>query len=122
MQDPYVGFARVAQLLDTTPQIACDVHSSAVVEDGAVIGKNVSLGPNVYVQKGSVIGDNVQLGANVVVGPNAKIGAGTRLYPNVSVYHDCVIGEKCLIQSGTVIGGDGFGYAKDWTSCNWKQS
>ena len=113
MQDPYVGFARVAQLLDTTPQIACDVHPSAVVEDGAVIGKNVSLGPNVYVQKGSVIGDNVQLGANVVVGPNAKIGAGTRLYPNVSVYHDCVIGEKCLIQSGTVIGGDGFGYANE---------
>ncbi|MGN0902770.1 MAG: UDP-3-O-(3-hydroxymyristoyl)glucosamine N-acyltransferase [Succinivibrio sp.] len=113
MKDPYVGFARVAQLLDTTPAVATNIHPSAVVEDGAVLGNNVALGPNVFVQRGAKIGDNVQLGANVVVGPNAVIGEGTKLYPNVSVYHDCVIGSRCLIQSGTVIGGDGFGYANE---------
>ena len=113
MADPYVGFARVAQLLDTTPAIACGIAKTAVVEAGAVIGRNVSIGPNAYVASGAVIGDDVQLGANVVVGPNAKIGSGTKLYPNVSVYHDCLIGEHCLIQSGAVIGGDGFGYANE---------
>ena len=113
MTDPYVGFAKVAQLLDTTPEICAAIHPTAIVEEGAVLGKNVSLAPHAYVQKGAVIGDNVQLGANVVVGPNAKIGSYTKLYPNVSVYHDCVIGEHCLIQSGTVIGGDGFGYANE---------
>lgn len=113
MTDPYVGFAKVAQLLDTTPEICSAIHPTAIVEEGAVLGKNVSLAPHAYVQKGAVIGDNVQLGANVVVGPNAKIGSYTKLYPNVSVYHDCVIGEHCLIQSGTVIGGDGFGYANE---------
>ena len=113
LKDPYLGFARVAQLLDTTPPVAVGVAPTAYVEEGAVIGKNVALGPNVYIQKGAVIGDNVQLGANVVVGQNAKIGNNTRLYPNVSFYHDCVIGDNCLIQSGTVIGGDGFGYAND---------
>lgn len=111
LNDPYVGFAKVATLLDTTPAIATGVAPSAIVEEGAVLGKNVALGPNVYIQKGAIIGDNVQLGANVVIGPNAKIGSNTKLYPNVSVYHDCQIGSNCLIQSGTVIGGDGFGYA-----------
>ena len=31
LKDPYVGFARVAQLLDTTPQPATDIHPSAVI-------------------------------------------------------------------------------------------
>jgi UDP-3-O-[3-hydroxymyristoyl] glucosamine N-acyltransferase len=29
------------------------------------------------------------------------------------VYHDCFIGKKAVIQAGAVIGGDGFGFAKD---------
>lgn len=113
MKDPYVGFAKVAQLLDTTPAIAQGVDCSAVISPEATIGKNVSIGPNVNIQAGAVIGDNVQLGANVVIGPKAKVGNNTKLYPNVSLYHDCVIGDNCLVQSGTVIGGDGFGYANE---------
>jgi UDP-3-O-[3-hydroxymyristoyl] glucosamine N-acyltransferase len=113
LKDPYVGFAKVAQLLDSTPAIATGVSNTAVVDESAIIGENVSIGPNVYIQHGAVIGNNVQLGANVVIGPNAKIGDNTKLYPNVSVYHDCVIGTDCLVQSGTVIGGDGFGYANE---------
>ena len=113
MADPYVGFAKVSKLLDTTPEIACGIHPTAVVEDGAVLGKNVSLAENVVVQKGAVIGDNVQLGAGVTVGFNAKISSDTKLYPKVTVYHDCIIGEKCLIQANTVIGSDGFGYANE---------
>lgn len=113
MKDPYVGFAKVAQLLDTTPAIAQGVDCTAVISPEATIGKNVSIGPNVNIQSGAVIGDNVQLGANVVIGPKAKVGNNTKLYPNVSLYHDCVIGDNCLVQSGTVIGGDGFGYANE---------
>ncbi len=111
IDDPYVGFAKVARLLDTTPAVCQGVHPSAVVDSSAVIGENVALGPGVYVHKGAVIGNNVQLGANVVIGPNAKIGDNTKIYPNASVYHDCQIGSDCLLQSGAVIGSDGFGYA-----------
>lgn len=111
LDDPYVGFAKVAQLLDSTPAVSEGVHPSAVVDETALLGQNVALGPGVHVQKGAVIGNNVQLGANVVIGPNAKIGDNTKIYPNVSVYHDCQIGSDCLIQSGAVIGSDGFGYA-----------
>ncbi|WP_281071705.1 UDP-3-O-(3-hydroxymyristoyl)glucosamine N-acyltransferase [Succinivibrio dextrinosolvens] len=111
LDDPYVGFAKVAQLLDSTPAVSEGVHPSAVVDETAVLGQNVALGPGVHVQKGAVIGNNVQLGSNVVIGQNAKIGDNTKIYPNVSVYHDCQIGSDCLIQSGAVIGSDGFGYA-----------
>lgn len=60
-----------------------------------------------------MLGDNVIIGAGCFVGKFTKIGSGTRLWANVSVYHQIEIGEKCLIQSGTVIGADGFGYAND---------
>ncbi|MDY6321302.1 MAG: UDP-3-O-(3-hydroxymyristoyl)glucosamine N-acyltransferase [Succinivibrio sp.] len=113
MPDPYVGFAKAAQLLDTTPRIATGIAQDAVVEEGAVLGDDVSLGHHAVVSKGARIGSHVQLGSGVVIGPDAVIGDYTRLYPNVSVYHDCVIGEHCLVQSGTVIGSDGFGYANE---------
>lgn len=113
VQDPYLCFAKVAQMLDTTPVIASGIASSAVVEPSAKLGNNVSLGENVYVGEGAEIGDDVQIGANCVIGKNVKIGNGTRLYPLVSIYHDVVIGEHCLFQSGAVIGSDGFGYAND---------
>ena len=41
------------------------------------------------------------------------IGRDTKLWANVSIYHNCVVGERCLFQSGAVIGSDGFGYAND---------
>ncbi len=113
MKDPYVGFAKCAQLFDTTPPIAVGIHQTAVIEDGAVIGENVGLGPHVVISRGAKIGDGVQLGANVFIGPNTTVGAYTKAYPNVSIYHDCVIGERCLFQSGAVIGSDGFGYANE---------
>ena len=33
--------------------------------------------------------------------------------PNVSIYHDIIIGKQCIIDSGSVIGADGFGLVKD---------
>ena len=34
------------------------------------------------------------------------------LYPRVSVYYDVRIGARCIIHSGCVIGGDGFGFVE----------
>lgn len=113
MQDPYLGFARCAQLLDSTPAVAAGIAADAVVEEGAKLGKNVSLGHHVTVCKGASIGDDVQLGAGVVIGEGAVIGDHTRIYSNAVIYHGCVIGKYCLIQSNAVIGSDGFGYAND---------
>ncbi len=111
--DPYLAFARVAQMLDTTPPVAEGIAPSAVIHPSAQLGANVAIGPNAVIGAQVELGDNVQIGANCVIGPKAKIGAYTKLYPLVSVYHDCVIGAHCLVQSSAVIGSDGFGYAND---------
>ncbi|MGX5201312.1 UDP-3-O-(3-hydroxymyristoyl)glucosamine N-acyltransferase [Aliikangiella sp. IMCC44632] len=113
VKDPYLGFAKVAQLLDNTPVPVKTIHSSAQIATGASIGSNVSIGAGVYIDHGVVIEDNVIIGANVSIGEATKLGKGTRIYPNVSIYHGVEIGENCIIQSGAVIGADGFGYANE---------
>ncbi|WNN49277.1 UDP-3-O-(3-hydroxymyristoyl)glucosamine N-acyltransferase [Siccibacter colletis] len=113
VKNPYLTYARMAQILDTTPQPAADIAPSAVIDPSARLGKNVAVGANAVIESGVELGDNVIIGAGCFVGKNTKLGANTRLWANVSVYHEIDIGENCLIQSGTVIGSDGFGYAND---------
>ena len=113
VRNPYLTYALMAQIMDTTPAPAKDIAPSAVIDVTAQLGNNVSVGANAVIEEGVVLGDNVIIGAGCFVGKFTKIGSGTRLWANVSVYHQIEIGEKCLIQSGTVIGADGFGYAND---------
>lgn len=111
MDNPYMGYALLANLLDTTPKMADGIHRSAVISDNVILGNNVSVGANSVIESGVKLGDNVCIGAGCFIGKNASIGQGTRLWANISIYHNVVIGENCLIQANTVIGSDGFGYA-----------
>ncbi|AIN47458.1 UDP-3-O-(3-hydroxymyristoyl)glucosamine N-acyltransferase [Candidatus Palibaumannia cicadellinicola] len=113
VKNPYLIYARIAQLMDTTPQPAHDIAASAVISPDAILGEQVSIGANVVVEAGVLLSHDVKIGPGCFVGKNTKIGAGTRLWANVTLYHDIDIGENCLIQSGTVIGADGFGYTNN---------
>ena len=63
-----------------------------------------------------VIGDDVRIGDDTIVypqtfiGDNCSIGAACLLHPQVTVRDQTVLGDRVIIQSGAVIGGDGFGF------------
>ncbi|MBP6517939.1 UDP-3-O-(3-hydroxymyristoyl)glucosamine N-acyltransferase [Shewanella sp.] len=113
VKDPYVGFARVAQYLDTTPKAAVDIHPSAQIDPSAHLGEGVAIGANAVIGANVILGENVQIGAGVVLGQDVVIGSKTRLWANVTVYHDVHLGQDCIIHSGAVLGSDGFGYANE---------
>ncbi|GGQ01321.1 UDP-3-O-(3-hydroxymyristoyl)glucosamine N-acyltransferase [Shewanella ulleungensis] len=113
ISDPYVAFARVAQLLDTTPKQVSGIHPSAQIDPSAIIGSGAAVGANVVIGARAILGENVQIGPGCVIGEDSIIGSDSRLWANVTVYHDVHIGQHCLVQSGTVIGSDGFGYANE---------
>lgn len=113
LSDPYVGFARVSQLLDTTPKAAVGIHPSAIIHPTAKLGEDVALGANVVIGENVILGEQVQIGAGSVVGQDSILGSGTRLWANVTIYHDVHLGQDCIIHSGAVIGSDGFGYANE---------
>lgn len=111
--NPYLTYARMAQILDTTPQPADNIAPSAVISADAQLGEGVAIGANAVIEPGVILGDHVVIGPGCFIGKNTHIGAHTRLWANVSIYHEVRIGTHCLIQSSTVIGADGFGYAND---------
>lgn len=111
--NPYVGFARAAQILDSTPASAEGIASSAVIASDVSFGENVSIGANSVIESGVELGDNVQVGAGCFIGKDVSIGENTKLWANVTIYHRVKMGASCLVQSGAVIGSDGFGYANE---------
>jgi UDP-3-O-[3-hydroxymyristoyl] glucosamine N-acyltransferase len=112
--DPYLAYARVARCLAQRlqpPRQAC-IDPSAILAEGVVLGPTVRVGPQAVIGAGARLGAGTVIGAGCVIGERAVIGAGSLLHPRVSVLDDCEIGEHCVIHSGTVIGSDGFGFAK----------
>lgn len=109
--DPYLYFARVAQLLYPMQRPVAGIHASAVVE--SKIPASVSVGAMSYIGPDCEIGENVVIGPGSNIASNVSIGADTWLYPSVSIYTDCKLGERCIVHAGAVIGSDGFGFAPD---------
>ncbi|NNA93374.1 acyltransferase [Pseudomonas gessardii] len=69
------------------------VHSSAIVDDGASIGRGTRIWHFVHVCSGAVIGEEVSLGQNVFVGNKVVIGDRCKVQNNVSVYDNVTLEE-----------------------------
>lgn len=110
---PYLAYAKIAQLLDNTPQQTNGIHPTAQVAEGVELGHNVAVGPYAVIERGVKIGNNVQIGAHSFVGEQVEIGSHTRLWPHVTIYHGVKVGVHCTFHSTSVIGGDGFGWASE---------
>lgn len=63
------------------------IHPSAIIEAGAELADDVSVGPF------SIIGANVRIGAGTVVGPHVVINGHTTIGKNNHFYQFCSIGE-----------------------------
>lgn len=109
--DPYLAYARIAAELHPAPPLLAGVHSSAAVASSATLGEGVCVAANAVIGEHCRIGANVLIGPGCVVGDNARVGDGTRLLANSTVMHDVVIGRRCIVHPGAVIGADGFGNA-----------
>ncbi|GAA0199351.1 UDP-3-O-(3-hydroxymyristoyl)glucosamine N-acyltransferase [Kangiella japonica] len=113
MADPYLGFARAAQIFDSTPKPSAIISESAAIDESVTIGENVYIGPNVVIEAGVTIGSGCIIESGVFIGQNSAIGPNTRIYPNTVLYHGISLGKDCIIHANVVIGSDGFGYAHD---------
>lgn len=69
------------------------VHSTAIVDDGAEIGEGSRVWHWVHVCSGAKIGQGVSLGQNVFVGNKVTIGDRCKIQNNVSVYDNVSLEE-----------------------------
>ena len=66
--------------------MAATIHSTAIVDPGAVVGAGSRVWHWAHVCGKAVIGENCSLGQNVFVGNDVVIGANVKVQNNVSVY------------------------------------
>ncbi len=110
-KDPYLAYARIAQLFDPDREFVAGIDSRATVAADARIGEGCRIAAGAVIESGAVIGAGSTIGPNCVIGRDAQLGAGCRLAANVYIGPRVRIGERCAIQPGAVVGGRGFGNA-----------
>jgi len=111
--NPYLAYAKVQTFFTHQPYSPRGIDSRAHIGQNVKIGRDVSIYPFVYIGDGSQIGDRVILHPGVYLGESTQVGEETILYPHVVVMDRCLIGRRVIIHPGTVIGSDGFGFARD---------
>lgn len=113
LADPYLAYARVSHLFETRPTAISGIHPTALIAEDAWIDSTASIGAYVVVESGARIGADVIIGAHSYIGARVQLGEGGRLAPRVTLCHDVVIGKRVVIQSGAVVGSEGFGFASE---------
>jgi len=112
-KNPYLDFARALELFYRPPQYAPGVHPTAVVHPSAKIGAGAHVGPYVVIQENVEMGAEAVLLAHVVIYQGVTIGDHFLAHSHAVVREFCRIGNNVILQNGVIVGGDGFGFAKD---------
>lgn len=92
---------------------AVGLSENAFIDKSAKCGKDCYIGVGAVISSGAVIGDGTKIFPQVFIGKDVTVGKDSIIYAGVKVYNGCQIGDRCYINSGTVIGADGFGYTQE---------
>jgi UDP-3-O-[3-hydroxymyristoyl] glucosamine N-acyltransferase len=111
--NPYLAYARIAELLHPQAPMAAGIHSSAVVSNSARVPASASVGPLAVIEEEVDLGERVFVGPGSIVQRGAQVGADSRLMSRVNVCAGVRIGRRCILHAGAVVGADGFGFALD---------
>lgn len=77
-------------------------HSSSIIEDNVIIGKDTKIWHFTHIMQGAEIGDRCNIGQNVFIASKVKIGNGVKIQNNVSLYtgveceDDVFFGPSCV--------------------------
>lgn len=67
------------------------VHETAVVDDGAQIGRGTRIWHFSHVMSNAKIGENCNIGQNVYIANNVAVGNNVKIQNNVSIYEGTVL-------------------------------
>ena len=113
VDDAYGAFAKLLEIYDQYRKSGLvGISSLAFIHPTAKVGEDVYIGEFTVISANAVVGNGAKIYPQVFLGEGAKVGEETTLNPGVKIYHACVIGNRCILHAGVVIGSDGFGFAQ----------
>jgi len=113
--DPHGALARAVGAMFPPEARVPDIHPTARLGSGVVMGEGVAIGPYVIVGRRVVLGDRVTLGPGVILEDGVTVGDDTVLGPHAVCHAGTRIGRRCVVKAGAVLGGTGFGYISSRT-------
>jgi UDP-3-O-[3-hydroxymyristoyl] glucosamine N-acyltransferase len=111
--EPDKAFAKII-IRFFTPKLNLEgIDKTAYIDSSAELEEGVAIGKNVVISSGCKIRKNVKIFHNAVILENVTIDDDSIIYQNVSIRENCNIGKRVIIHANSVIGSDGFGYYND---------
>ena len=91
------------------------IHTTAIIEDGAKIADGCKIGPYSIVGKDATLGENCELVSHAIVAGRTVVGPGAHIFPFASVGHQpqdlkyhgepstLTIGANCIVREGVTL-------------------
>lgn len=111
VKDAYQSFARLLDHYNHLKNNKVGIEDPVFIADDSSIGSDVYIGAFAYIGKRTKIAKDVKIYPNVYIGDDVIIGEGAIIYAGCKIYSDTIIGNKCVVHAGAVLGADGFGFA-----------
>jgi len=110
--NPYYAFARALELFHRPPAYAPGIHPTAVIAPSAHLGPGAHVGPYCFIDANVVLGKNAVLHSFVTIYRDVRIGDDFFAHSHAVVREASRIGNRVILESGAIIGADGFGFAR----------
>jgi len=109
--NPQFSFVQAIHLLEPerTGLSLTSTHASSQISSSAKLGAGVSVGALSVIGDNVIIGSGTSIGAGCIIERDVKIGNNCLFHTRVTLCREVIIGNNCILQSGAVLGGDGFG-------------
>jgi UDP-3-O-[3-hydroxymyristoyl] glucosamine N-acyltransferase len=113
LRNPYLAFSRTLGLFYQPPAYAPGIHPTAVIDPTAEIGEGAHIGAYVVVGAQVRLGAHATLLPHVVLYPGVETGSHLFAHAHAVIRENCILGDHVTLENGAIIGGDGFGFAKN---------
>jgi UDP-3-O-[3-hydroxymyristoyl] glucosamine N-acyltransferase len=113
VKDPYLAYTRALRIFHPEPELTAHIHPSAVIDPSARVASHVFIGACAVIGRNVEIAEGVCIHPNVTIYDDVTIGKDSTIHSGTAIRERTVIGERVVIHNNSVIGCDGFGYAKD---------
>jgi len=109
VDNPYKAFAVISNLFMSDNVSNGIISTFSDVHNSSIIKNNVQIDSFTHIKENCEIRDNVTIESNCTIGPNVIISKNTIIKSNTTLLN-ANIGSNCIIKSGAIIGGTGFGF------------
>lgn len=113
VEDAYKSFSKLLAYYNQVKNTKSGIEKPVFISDSARYGNDFYLGAFSYLGSNVQIGENVKIYPNVYIGDNVTVGDNTVVFSGAKIYSETQIGRGCVINSGVILGADGFGFTPD---------